>query len=127
MQFFLTGDVATNAPVIDTIGQNITMTCDFSGYLPVSYNITWIDPQGDALTNNSRHTISTGSGVGQSQSGGSSPGPSVLSTLSISTVDEMDFGTYVCSMMGMNGAQLAGSVELNLLMEMMTGNYQHSC
>ena len=103
------------------------MTCDFSGYLPASYTITWTGSQGAALNNSSQHTISVGNGVGLSQSGSSSPGPSVLSTLTITAVDAMDNGTYICSMMEMNGAQLAGSVELNLLTEMVTGNYQHSC
>ena len=91
------------------------MTCDFSGYLPASYTITWTGPQGAALTNGGRHTISVGNGVGLSQSGGSSPGPSVLSTINISTVEEMDLGIYNCTLVGDNNAQITGSVELNVI------------
>ena len=90
------------------------MTCDFSGYLPGNYTITWTGPQGVAMTTSGRHTISVEDGVGQSQSDEGLPGPSVLSTLNISNVETLDDGTYYCSMMGNNDAQLIGSVELNV-------------
>ena len=91
------------------------MTCDFSGYLPGDYNITWTGPQDAVLTSSGRHVISIANGLNQSQSGGDSPGPSVLSTLTISNVEETDEGTYNCSMMGLSGAQLTNSIELNVM------------
>ena len=90
----------------------MSMTCDFSGYLPGAYNITWTGPQGAALTTSGRHAISIADGLSQSQSGGDSPGPSVLSTLTISNVDETDEGTYTCSMMWLSGPQLMNRIEL---------------
>ena len=112
---FLTGNVSTTGFLNNTTGQNVSMTCNFSGYLPGAYTITWAGPQGVALTTSGRHTIFIGKGLGQSQSGGDFPGPGVQSTLTISTVEEMDSGTYYCSMMGINGAQLMGSVELSVM------------
>ena len=112
---FLTGIASTNDPITAATGQSISLTCDFSGYLPEAYNITWTGPQGVILTTNDRHTISVDSGLGQSQSGGGSPGPSVLFTLTIFTVEEMDHGTYYCSMMGNNNAQLIASIELSVV------------
>ena len=91
------------------------MTCDFSGYLPGAYNIIWTGPQGAVLTSSGRHVISITDGLNQSQSGDDSPGPSVLSTLTISNVEEMDEGTYNCSMMGLSGAQLMDSIKLNVI------------
>ena len=91
------------------------MTCDFSGYLPGDYTITWTDPQGAVLTSSSLRVIFSVNGLNQSQSGGDSPGPSVLSTLTIFNVEEMDEGTYTCSMMGFSGSQLMDSIELNVI------------
>ena len=110
---FLTGIVCTTGSIATAIGQNVSMSCDFSGYLPGAFAITWTGPQGVALTTSDRHTISVGSGFGLSQSGGGSPGSSVLSTLTISTMEEMDQGTYYCSMMGNNNAQLVATIQLN--------------
>ena len=112
---FLTGMASTNDSITATTGQNVSLTCDFSGYLPGDYNITWTGPQGVVLTTSDRHTISVGSGLSHSQSGGSTPGPSVLSTLTISAVKELDHGTYYCSMMGNNNAQLVASIELSVI------------
>ena len=106
--------MSTTGSLNTTTGQNVSMMCDFSGYLPGAHTIIWTGPQGVDMITSGRHTISVGDGVGQSQSGDGSPGPSVLSTLTISTMEEMDDGTYHCLMMGTNGAQLMGSVELNL-------------
>ena len=124
---FPTGIVSTTGSLNTTTGQSVSMSCDFSGYLPGAYAITWTGPQGAVITTTGRHTITIVDGDGQSQSGGSSPGPSVLSTLTISTVEEMDHGTYYCLMMGNNGAQLTDSIELNILMTMSTGNYYYYC
>ena len=109
---FLTGIVFTTGSLSATVGQNVSMTCDFSGYLPGAYNITWTGPQGVVIITSGRRTISVGDSVGQSQSGGGSPGPSVLSTLTISTVEEEDHGTYTCLMIGRNNAQIVGKMQL---------------
>ena len=92
------------------------MTCDFSGYLPGGYIITWTGPQGVVMDSSNRHTLVSGDGDGQSQSGGGSPGPSVLSTLTISTVEEEGIGNYTCQMTGKNSAQLMGIVKLSALL-----------
>ena len=91
------------------------MTCDFSGYLPGDYNITWTGPQGAVLTSSGRHAISIAEGLNESQSGGDSPGPSVLSTFTISNVKVTDGGTYTCSMMGLSGVQLTDIIQLIVL------------
>ena len=130
MGCFHAGDVSTNGPLNATTGLNVSMTCDFSGYLPGDYDITWTDPEGVALTSSGRHAISIADGLNQSQSGGESPGPSVLSTLTISDVELTDEGTYTCSMMGLSGAQLMGSIELTVFMTVMTGTvymYNNYC
>ena len=109
---FLTGIVSTTDSITTATGQNVSMSCDFSGYLPGAYNITWTGPQGAALTTSDRHTISFANDLGQSQSGGDFPGPSVLSTITISTVEDEDSGTYTCLMTGRSSAQLMGGMEL---------------
>ena len=109
---FHTGIVSICGSLNTTTGQNVSVTCDFSGYLPGDYNITWTGPQGAVLTTSGRHAIFIDNGLNQSQSGGDSPGPSVLSTLTIFNVEEMDEGTYTCSMMGLSGPQLMDSIEL---------------
>ena len=54
-------------------------------------------------TSGRHHVIFVASGLNPSQSGGDSPGPGVLSTLTISNVEEMDGDTYTCSMMELTG------------------------
>ena len=109
---FLTGIVSTTGSITSATGQSVSMSCDFSGYLPGAYTITWTGPQGAVITTAGRHTITSGDGDGQSQSGGDFPGPSVLSTITISTVEEEDSGTYTCLMTGRSSAQLMGGMEL---------------
>ena len=104
------------------------MSCDFSGYLPGAYTITWIGPGDVALTTGGHHEISIADGLNQSQSGGDSPGPSVLSTLTISNVEESDEGIYYCSMIGLSDPQLMESIGLSVSVTMMTGsNYCFWC
>ena len=110
---FLTGIAFTNESITAATGQSISLTCDFSGYLPGAYSITWTGPHDVALSTSDQHAILVGSGLGHSQSGGGSPGPSVLSTLTISAVKELDHGTYYCSMVGNNNVQLTASIELD--------------
>ena len=93
--------------------QVVSLTCDFSGYLPEGGIITWTGPQGVLMGNSNRHNLVSGDGDGQSQSGGGSPGPSVLSTFTISTVEEEDIGNYICQMIGKNSVQLMGIVKLS--------------
>ena len=112
---FLTGIASTTDSITAATGQSVSLTCDFSGYLPGAYNITWTGPQGAVLTTNDQHSIVVGDGLGQSQSGVGSPGPSVLFTLTIFTVEAMDQGNYYCSMMGNNNAQLIARIELNVI------------
>ena len=92
------------------------MTCDFSGYLPRGYTISWTGPQGVVIGNNSQHTLVSGEGDGQSQSGGGFPGPSVLATLNISMVEKGDTGNYTCRMTGANSVQLMGIVKLSAML-----------
>ena len=111
--FFLIGDVSTTGFNITSITEVASLTCEFSGYLPGDYDITWMGPEGAVPTSSGRHAISTTTGTNQSQSGGDSPGLSVLSTLTISDAEETDVGTYFCTMVGNNDVQLSGSAELN--------------
>ena len=103
------------------------MTCDFSGYLPGDYVITWTGPQGAVLTSSGRHAISIADGLNQSQSGGDSPGPSVLSTLTVSNVEVTDGGIYICSMMGLSGAQLMDSIQLIVLLAATSSPFSGVC
>ena len=62
-----------------------------------------------------RHVIFVVSDLTLSQNGGDSSGHSVLPVLTISNVEEMNEGTYMCSMMELAGPQLMDSIKLTIV------------
>ena len=76
---------------------NITLSCIFTGYLPIDHQIIWMDDNMNTITED----ITNGDNTQfRSQSGGSSPGPAVQSNYTILSVEVEDSGSYTCSMSG---------------------------
>ena len=95
--------VASNTLVITTTNSSVTLSCEIFGYLPRGSQpqITWRTRMGgpgiQVSSDNPLYTISTSDGSRQIQNGGSTPRPSLVSSLTIDVIDESVAGEYVCS------------------------------
>ena len=99
--------VASDTFVITTTNSSVTLSCEIFGYLPRGSQpqITWRTWMGGPGTSsmpvssdNPLYTISTSDGSRQIQNGGSTPRPSLVSSLTIDVLDESVAGEYyVCS------------------------------
>ena len=96
----------TNTVVVTTTNSSVTLSCEIFGYLPRGSQpqITWRTRMGGPGTSsipisssNPLYTISTSDGSRQIQNGGSTPRPSLVSSLTIDVLDESVAGEYVCS------------------------------
>ena len=94
--------------VLAVPGSNVSLQCNFTGYLPLDYGIQWTDDSG--MTIDSDTDVSNEAGV--SQSGGSTTDGGVVSTLTLLTVDVDDNGEYTCVMLG---TELKETVSLLIL------------
>ena len=97
-------------------GSDLTLSCEFTGYFPKDdYEVTW-DLEGDIFDQDSRkHTINNRFGAkGLSQSGGTFPGPSLISSLTISDVSQADTGIYSCRIIGsVRCSQVIGYIQFS--------------
>ena len=79
-------------------GNDVTLSCIFTGYLPINYEITWMNSSGmkpsDGIIANGENTQF------RSQHGSSSTSPAVQSSLTIASVKVADNGLYTCAMSG---------------------------
>uniref|UniRef100_A0A1X7VNT3 Ig-like domain-containing protein n=1 Tax=Amphimedon queenslandica TaxID=400682 RepID=A0A1X7VNT3_AMPQE len=89
---------ATANTVIIEEGKDVTLSCIFTGYLPINYEISWTDSRGmkssDGIIANGDNTQF------MSQRGSPSTSPAVQSNLTIASVKETDSGLYTCTMSG---------------------------
>ena len=79
---------------------SVTLSCELYGYLSngAEPQISWRKlPNIEIASNDQLYTISSTNGSKQIQNGGSTPGPSLVSSLTIDIVDETVAGTYLCS------------------------------
>ena len=101
---FCTGAITealNSTPVVTTINSSVTLSCEIYGYLPRGSQpqITWrmgamaISPSNPWPP----YSISTSDGSRQIQNGGSTPRPSLVSSLTIDVMDESVAGVYLCS------------------------------
>lgn len=102
--------------ILSGFGHGLTLTCEFSGYLPKNeYTVVW-DHEGKSISqDHPKYSISNRSGTKDlSQDGGSTPSPSLISNLTISTVDQADTGIYGCRIVGSVGCiQVIGYIQVN--------------
>ena len=95
--------VASDPVVVATTNSTVTLSCEIFGYLPRDSQpqITWRTriggPGTQVSSDNPLYTISTSDGSRQIQNGGSTPRPSLVSSLTIDVIDESVAGEYVCS------------------------------
>lgn len=82
------------------IDDNITLNCTFTGYLPNNYQVTWSGPDGNQLNATFASSYTYVTDTGQSQRGGTTVQGAIQSVLNISSIEERDYGSYVCSMVG---------------------------
>ena len=93
----------TISPVVTATNSSVTLSCEIFGYLPRGSQpqITWRTQMGGPgmpiPSDNPPYRISTSDGSRQIQNGGSSPRPSLVSSLTIDVMDESVAGEYVCS------------------------------
>ena len=89
----------TNTPVVTTANSSVTLFCEIFGYLPRGSQpqITWQMGAMAISSSNPLYTIFTSDGSRQIQNGGSTPRPSLVSSLTIDVMDESVAGEYVCS------------------------------
>ena len=86
---------AVNSTVTVQEDTNVTLSCVFTGYLPIDHQIDWMDNDMDI------GTITNGDNTQfRSQSGGSSTGSAIESNYTILLVEVGDSGSYTCSMSG---------------------------
>ena len=109
-------DVIKESTKISAWGSDLTLSCEFTGYHPKDeYTVTW-DLEGKIISQDSRkYTISNQFGTnGLSQSGGSFPGPSLISSLTIFSVEQADIGIYGCRIIGSVGcSQVIGYIQVS--------------
>ena len=77
------------------------LQCEFAGYLPSPYTVQWFTDIDNKIIPNKKYTINTtrnGSNLSV-LSGESDAGNSIISTLTITSLNEDDQGDYSCTMM----------------------------
>ena len=97
------------SPVIAVYDSNVTLQCNFTGYLPAKYTIVWSDGTGPI---DSQYITEVDGATGVSQSGGRSTNGWIFSILTLHFVDVEDSGSYTCAM---TGTQLKATVLLQVI------------
>ena len=92
------GLVTSSDPVTTDNGDNATLSCKFSGYLPRNPTFSWENSQG-VISDDNNFTIQSSVESGQT-------------VLTIRSVILTDSGNYTCRMRGDNNAELSGIAEL---------------
>ena len=94
-------------------GDTVSLTCEMHGYIHSDDDFLWL--QGNEIVRNGdRMNIALTSGAEmRGQSGDSSPGPSRLSTLTISSVRPSDAGVYTCFVMG-TGKEASSTLSVSM-------------
>ena len=88
---------AANTVIIEE-GNDVILSCIFTGYLPINYEITWMDSSGMKPSDG---VIANGvNSQFRSQRGSPSTSPAVQSNLTIASVKVADSGFYTCTMSG---------------------------
>ena len=98
-------------PVLGVPGGNVSLQCNFTGYLPLNYEIQWTDESGMIIDSDYSSTVVSNE-AGISQSGRSTTEGGVVSTLTFLSVDFAEDGEYTCVMLG---TELKGTVSLLIL------------
>ena len=112
MILFITGSVIATSSVVKQIGNNATLQCTFTGYLPMYYEITWRRDGGPSLDDDmsGKYIINEDfNGMGQSQNGGDTTDNGVISELTVISLTDSDIGRYTCHM---NGSNLTATIQL---------------
>ena len=92
-----------------------SISCEFSGYLPKNGIVIWENKNGiQVATKSTRFSIQQSSGGGMAQNGSISSVRSVVSTLTIMSVEHADGGNYTCIMRGDNNAELRGTINTSV-------------
>uniref|UniRef100_A0A1X7VDF7 Ig-like domain-containing protein n=1 Tax=Amphimedon queenslandica TaxID=400682 RepID=A0A1X7VDF7_AMPQE len=87
IHLILNGSVFTlSHPVLAVPGSNVSLQCNFTGYLPLNYPIQWTDESGMIIDSNYSSTVVSNE-AGVSQSGASTTEGDVVSTLTLLRVD----------------------------------------
>ena len=106
----LTGSVSAITPaVIAVYDSNVTLQCNFTGYLPDNYTIVWSNGTGPV---DSQYITEVDGATGVSQSGGRSTNGGILSILTLHFVDVEDTGSYTCAM---TGTELKATILLQVI------------
>ena len=114
-------EALNNSAVIATVNSSVTLSCEIYGYLPgaVQPQIIWQRINGGMISSNSPpYMITTSAGSRQIQNGGSSPGPSLVSSLTIDVMDESVADNYTCS-----GPSNFQTFQLLANVDVVTGNF----
>ena len=109
---YVSGSVIATSSVVEQIGNNATLQCTFTGYLPVNYEIIWRFESGQSLDNDTsgKYIINEDfNGMGQSQNGGDTIDNGVISELTVISLTDSDIGRYTCHM---NGSNLTATIQL---------------
>lgn len=101
--------VSAISPVIAVYDSNVTLQCNFTGYLPAKYTIVWSDGTGPI---DSQYITEVDEATGVSQSGGRSTNGWIFSILTLHFVDVEDSGSYTCAM---TGTELKATVLLQVI------------
>ena len=106
----LTGSVSAITPaVIAVYDSNVTLQCNFTGYLPDNYTIVWSNGTGPV---DSQYITEVDGATGVSQSGGRSTNGEIVSILTLHFVDVDDSGSYTCAM---TGTELKATISLQVI------------
>ena len=98
-------------PALGVPGGNVSLQCNFTGYLPLNYEIQWTNESGMIIDSDYSSTVVSNE-AGISQSGRNTTEGGVVSTLTLLSVDVDDNGPYTCAMLG---TELKGTVSLLIL------------
>ena len=116
----LPGSVSAISPVIAVYDSNVTLQCNYTGYLPANYTIVWSDGTGPI---DSQYITEVDEATGVSQSGGRSTNGGIVSILTLHFVDVEDSGSYTCAM---TGTELKATVSLQVIAGIVYLIYTHN-
>ena len=95
-------------PVTTVAGESVTLGCELYGYAGGAQEIEWMT-NNERIANDSEFTITVVEGSLTLQNGGDTPGPSMVSLLTISNPTTSHAGSFICTV------NLGGDSEIKTL------------